>query len=58
MAVTGQTRMNARPMTSDSGMAPKNRLSRELGRLSPITQRCSGGTVTFSSGPVVTSGPR
>ncbi len=37
MWLSGQTTATARPTISDFGMGPKNRLSSESVRLSPIT---------------------
>ena len=46
MLPSGHTTANARPMTSDSGMEPNDRLSKDSGLLSPITNTCPAGTST------------
>ncbi len=54
MRLHGQTVTKARPMTDESGMGPKRRLSEESQRLSPITKASSAGTVTdFAGRPTV-----
>ena len=54
----GQTRTKARPTMWSSSMGPKDRLSRESPRLSPMTQMQPSGMVTGSKSLVVTPSSR
>ena len=54
MRVSGQILSTTRPTMSDPGMGPKNRLSWESDRLSPMTKYSLGGTFWVADARSVT----